>query len=151
PARRPPRGEVLGAQPPDGADGPGADGGPGGAGGPPGDEPDEAGWGQGDPGALADEEDGPAAGAGPADDTEDLANGPPPRRPGRGPIVLVATPIGSLAALSDRAREGLATAAVIACEDTRGTGRLLQMAGIGRRPMVVVNGHTESGRAESLV
>jgi 16S rRNA (cytidine1402-2'-O)-methyltransferase len=75
----------------------------------------------------------------------------PSRAPGRGAIVLVATPIGNLGDLSDRARRVLATAAVIACEDTRRTGRLLQLAGIGRRPMVVVNDHTEAGRAESLV
>jgi 16S rRNA (cytidine1402-2'-O)-methyltransferase len=86
-----------------------------------------------------------------AEGVDALAAEVPPRTPGRGAIVLVATPIGNLGDLSERARHVLATAHVIACEDTRRTGRLLQLAGIGRRPMVVVNDHTEAGRAEALV
>ncbi len=59
-------------------------------------------------------------------------------------LVLVATPIGNLADLSPRAVEELSSADVIACEDTRRTGRLLQHAGVEARPMVVINDHTES-------
>lgn len=59
-------------------------------------------------------------------------------------LVLVGTPIGNMDDLTPRAREALAAADVICCEDTRRTGRLLQHAGIARRPMVVVNMHTEA-------
>ena len=45
----------------------------------------------------------------------------------------------------------LAAADVIACEDTRRTGRLLQLAGIAKRPLTVVNDHTEDGRTTELV
>ena len=59
-------------------------------------------------------------------------------------LVLVATPIGNLGELSPRAIELLAAADVIACEDTRRAGRLLQHAGITQPRLVVVNDHTES-------
>jgi len=58
-------------------------------------------------------------------------------------LVLVGTPIGNLGDLSRRAVEALERADAICCEDTRRTGRLLQHAGIGPRPLVVVNDHTE--------
>ncbi len=60
-----------------------------------------------------------------------------------GALVLVGTPIGNLGDLSPRAVEALRSADAICCEDTRRTGRLLQLAGIERRPLLVVNDHTE--------
>ena len=59
-------------------------------------------------------------------------------------LVLVGTPIGNLGDLSPRAVEALAGADAICCEDTRRTGRLLQHAGVGHRPLIVVNDHTEA-------
>ena len=59
------------------------------------------------------------------------------------PLGLVGTPIGNLGDLPPRAVEALASADAICCEDTRRTGRLLQHAGVERRPLVVVNDHTE--------
>lgn len=59
------------------------------------------------------------------------------------PLVLVGTPIGNLGDLSPRAVEALSSADAICCEDTRRTGRLLQHAGVERRPLIVVNDHTE--------
>lgn len=60
-----------------------------------------------------------------------------------GALVLVGTPIGNLGDLTPRAAEALAAADVVCCEDTRRTGKLLTLAGIERRPLVVVNEHTE--------
>jgi len=58
-------------------------------------------------------------------------------------LVLVGTPIGNLSDLSPRAVDALRAADAICCEDTRRTGRLLQHAGVERRPLLVVNDHTE--------
>jgi 16S rRNA (cytidine1402-2'-O)-methyltransferase len=60
-----------------------------------------------------------------------------------GSLVLVGTPIGNLGDLAPRAAEALAGADVVCCEDTRRTGKLLELAAIERRPLVVVNEHTE--------
>jgi len=68
-----------------------------------------------------------------------------------GRLVLVATPIGNLGDLSPRAIDALAAADAVACEDTRRTGRLLQHAGLGSRPLIVVNDHTESARVAEIL
>jgi 16S rRNA (cytidine1402-2'-O)-methyltransferase len=48
-------------------------------------------------------------------------------------LYVVGTPIGNVGDLSPRARDVLAAVAVIACEDTRHTGRLLTRLGIRQR------------------
>lgn len=68
-----------------------------------------------------------------------------------GRLVLVGTPIGNLGDISPRAIEVLTTADVIACEDTRRTGRLLQLVGIPKRPLVTVNDHTEYDQRDPLL
>jgi 16S rRNA (cytidine1402-2'-O)-methyltransferase len=68
-----------------------------------------------------------------------------------GALVLVGTPLGNLGDLSPRAAEALRSADVVACEDTRRTGRLLQHLGVAAPAMVVVNEHTEYDRAGDLV
>jgi 16S rRNA (cytidine1402-2'-O)-methyltransferase len=66
-------------------------------------------------------------------------------------LVLVGTPIGNLSDLSPRAVEALGAADAICCEDTRRTGRLLQHAGIPRRPLIVVNDHTEAAAVDAVL
>jgi 16S rRNA (cytidine1402-2'-O)-methyltransferase len=68
-----------------------------------------------------------------------------------GALVLVGTPIGNLGDLSPRAAEALAGADVVCCEDTRRTGRLLSLAGIERRPFVVLNEHTEKREVPRVI
>jgi len=68
-----------------------------------------------------------------------------------GRLVVVGTPIGNLGDLSPRAMITLEGADIVACEDTRRTGRLLAAAGIDRRELVVANDHTEARVAERLV
>ena len=70
---------------------------------------------------------------------------------GDGVLVLVGTPIGNLDDLSPRAVAALGAADAICCEDTRRTGRLLQRAGVERRPLVVVNDHTEAREVGAVV
>lgn len=68
-----------------------------------------------------------------------------------GHLVIVGTPIGNLGDLSPRAVDTLTDADVIACEDTRRTGRLLSAAGVERTDLVVVNDHTETRAAPALL
>jgi 16S rRNA (cytidine1402-2'-O)-methyltransferase len=70
---------------------------------------------------------------------------------GHGRLRVVGTPIGNLADLSPRASAALADADVIACEDTRRTGRLLSFAGIAHGRLVVVNEQTERSATPRLV
>lgn len=69
---------------------------------------------------------------------------------GTGRLDVVATPIGNLADLSDRARETLSSADLIAAEDTRHTGTLLTALGISR-PMISLHDYNESARADDLL
>ena len=65
--------------------------------------------------------------------------------------MLVATPIGNLGDLAPRAVEALAGADVVACEDTRRTGLLLQRSGIGGAKLLIVNDHTEASRIAEVL
>lgn len=67
-------------------------------------------------------------------------------------LLLAATPIGNLGDASPRLREALATADVIAAEDTRHTAQLLTLLGVERRPeLVALHDHNEQDRAASIV
>jgi 16S rRNA (cytidine1402-2'-O)-methyltransferase len=68
----------------------------------------------------------------------------------RGRLDVIATPIGNLGDLSDRARESLAAADVIAAEDTRRTLGLLQALGLAK-PLVSLHAHNESERVPELL
>jgi len=68
----------------------------------------------------------------------------------RGRLDVVATPIGNLRDLSPRAQEALASADVIAAEDTRHTRGLLQSIGVSR-PLVSLHTHNETSRVPDLL
>jgi 16S rRNA (cytidine1402-2'-O)-methyltransferase len=67
-----------------------------------------------------------------------------------GRLVLVGTPIGNLADLTDRAKETLEAVDILAAEDTRRTGRLLSHLGISR-PMVSLFEGNERERTRELL
>jgi len=75
-----------------------------------------------------------------------MAHEPPPA----GTLYVVATPIGNLSDLSARAREVLAAADLVACEDTRTTRPLLSAHGINART-VALHEHNERAARAKLV
>ena len=70
---------------------------------------------------------------------------------GNGTLFLVGTPIGNLGDLSDRARKTLGSVDVVACEDTRRTGRLLASFGIRAARLVSFFEGNERQRVAELV
>ncbi|MGN1063408.1 MAG: 16S rRNA (cytidine(1402)-2'-O)-methyltransferase [Alphaproteobacteria bacterium] len=56
-------------------------------------------------------------------------------------LYLVSTPIGNLGDISERAKQVLANADLIACEDTRTTGSLLTMLGIKHGALTAYHEH----------
>jgi 16S rRNA (cytidine1402-2'-O)-methyltransferase len=67
-----------------------------------------------------------------------------------GVLYVVATPIGNLGDLTERARKTLTDVALIAAEDTRQTRRLLAHCGIST-PLAAYHEHNESGAAARLI
>lgn len=67
-----------------------------------------------------------------------------------GTLFIVATPIGNLDDLSRRAERVLGEVDLVAAEDTRHSGRLLQHLGISK-PMWALHDHNERERASALL
>jgi 16S rRNA (cytidine1402-2'-O)-methyltransferase len=81
----------------------------------------------------------------------DLAPPPPTADAvARGALHIVATPIGNLSDLSPRARTVLAGVDVVAAEDTRHSGQLLQHFGIQAR-LVALHEHNEAQQSQALL
>jgi 16S rRNA (cytidine1402-2'-O)-methyltransferase len=68
----------------------------------------------------------------------------------RGLLYVVATPIGNLADLTERARQVLGAVDLIAAEDTRETRRLLAHFGITKR-LVAYHDHNERQSGPRLI
>lgn len=67
-------------------------------------------------------------------------------------LILAATPIGNLGDATQRLREALRTAPVIASEDTRMTRHLLRALGIEAQPrLIALHDHNERERAAELI
>lgn len=71
-------------------------------------------------------------------------------RAAAGTLYVVATPLGNLRDVTLRALDVLATADVIAAEDTRMSARLLARYGIGTK-VVAVHAHNEAGRSADVI
>jgi 16S rRNA (cytidine1402-2'-O)-methyltransferase len=68
-----------------------------------------------------------------------------------GRLLVVGTPIGNLGDLSPRAVEALSGSALICCEDTRHSAKLLSHAGIEGVRRAVSNEHTEAARVQQVL
>lgn len=64
-------------------------------------------------------------------------------------LYLVSTPIGNMQEVSPRTLEVLSSVDLIACEDTRVTGKLLQLLGISK-PLISVREHNEVSMTEEI-
>lgn len=58
-------------------------------------------------------------------------------------LLLIPTPIGNLSEISPRVREAMEACDVIACEDTRNTGKLLTLIGMSK-PLISHHEHNQS-------
>ena len=67
-----------------------------------------------------------------------------------GKVFVISTPIGNLDDVSPRVRQAIEEADLIACEDTRRSGRLLSHLGIKKR-MLSMHDHNERKRLPQLV
>jgi len=67
-----------------------------------------------------------------------------------GRLYVVATPIGNLADFSARARATLDACSLVAAEDTRRTGKLLNAFGLSK-PMLSLHEHNEGQRVAELI
>ncbi len=70
--------------------------------------------------------------------------------PEPGTLYLVGTPIGNVEDLSPRAQKILGAVDLIAAEDTRHTGLLLERFGL-RRPLLSYHDHNKEGRTPELI
>jgi 16S rRNA (cytidine1402-2'-O)-methyltransferase len=68
-----------------------------------------------------------------------------------GRLVLVSTPIGNLGDMSPRAVDTLRGCALICCEDTRHSGKLLSYTGVSGVRLAIANEHTEDARADEVL
>ncbi len=67
-------------------------------------------------------------------------------------LILAATPIGNLGDATQRLRDALRTASVIASEDTRMTRHLMRALGIEAQPrFIALHDHNERERADELI
>lgn len=71
--------------------------------------------------------------------------------PREGRLYIIATPIGNLEDITVRAARLLEEADIIACEDTRVTGRLLEHLKIAKKRLFNIHARNEQGRSGELV
>jgi 16S rRNA (cytidine1402-2'-O)-methyltransferase len=66
-------------------------------------------------------------------------------------LSVLGTPIGNLQDASPRLITALQAAKLVACEDTRRTGRLFQLLGVATPKLVALHGHNEAAQIPALL
>lgn len=66
-------------------------------------------------------------------------------------LYIISTPIGNLADISQRAKETLENVDLIACEDTRMTGKLLSLLGLTKKPLIAYHDHNADKMRPELI
>jgi 16S rRNA (cytidine1402-2'-O)-methyltransferase len=66
-------------------------------------------------------------------------------------LYIVATPIGNLSDITQRAIDTISTADIIACEDTRVTRKLLSLLGIKPVKLIACHDHNEEQSAKGII
>jgi 16S rRNA (cytidine1402-2'-O)-methyltransferase len=68
-----------------------------------------------------------------------------------GTLFIVATPIGNIGDITKRAIETLTDVDIVACEDSRNTGKLLKLLGIEKKHLVSLHQHSNDEVIERLI
>jgi len=68
-----------------------------------------------------------------------------------GTLYIVGTPLGNLEDITRRAERVLREVDLIACEDTRRSGKLLELLGIPKRPLLSCHDHNEAERVPEIL
>jgi 16S rRNA (cytidine1402-2'-O)-methyltransferase len=66
-------------------------------------------------------------------------------------LSIVATPIGNLGDITDRAKKVLSEVSAIICEDTRVTGGLLHNLGLPKKELISLHGYTDPRKLEGII
>lgn len=66
-------------------------------------------------------------------------------------LSIVATPIGNLGDITDRAKKVLSDVSAIICEDTRVTGGLLHHLALPKKELISLHGHTDPRKLEGII
>lgn len=66
-------------------------------------------------------------------------------------LTIVPTPIGNLKDITIRAQEALLKCQAIVCEDTRVTGKLLQLLQLPKKELISFHGYTDPSKADQII
>lgn len=66
-------------------------------------------------------------------------------------LSIVATPIGNLGDITDRAKKTLSEVSAIICEDTRVTGGLLHNLGLPKQELISLHGYTDEDKINRVI
>ena len=66
-------------------------------------------------------------------------------------LSIVSTPIGNLGDITDRARKALTDCTAIVCEDTRVTGKLLELLGFPKKELLSFHSYTGRKKVHQFV